>query len=97
MATFLPDAYRNSICIQLSQSIGAAIQNGELDETDISECAGSIVAAINSITSYEQMIDFLRKLSFTWPFLATIAESTYKHLLSQQDVDKMFVGRAIAP
>ena len=90
----ITNEYRDQIGKRLTNRIGDAVENGELIVDDVPDCCDAILAVIDTISSYDQMIAFLKKLSTHWPFFGTILETEEHHTVTVETIQKTFQSRS---
>lgn len=90
----ITNEFRDQIGKRLTQRIGDAVESGELIVEDVPDCCDAILAVIDTITSHDQMIAFLKKLSSHWPFFATILETEEHNTATVETIQKSFQTRS---
>jgi hypothetical protein len=95
----LSDEYKNNVGIKLTQRLGLALEQGEVELEDVEDVSSTILGAFESIQSQEEMDTFLQTLSTRWSFFTDVVteekgkQSTIDDIVHQfQDRNVTFVG-----
>lgn len=72
MAVYLDETLKNRIGMRLVNRLGLAIEKREIEAVEVEEVYEMIMPAIDSLSTYEQVVAFFQKLSTAWPFFSEI-------------------------
>jgi hypothetical protein len=93
MATSVDKSYIDSIGVKVTLRIGKSVQSGDIPEDELAEVCDYALVAFESMTTGEELLDFLKKLSARWPVFTDIFQTEEKNLLTVSSIEQSFVQR----
>lgn len=91
----LDDSYKNNIGAKLTNRLGLALEQHEIEEEDAVQIIDMILPAFEIMTQKEELIDFLSKLSSTWPFFAELVDEETTKLQAGDTIEQLFAERNV--
>lgn len=95
MATRLTNDHRNIIGKKLTNRLGLALKQGEIDAKGASQACKMILSLIDTFEYVEQLHALLQKLAQGWPFFGEVLEFEEKTEKASQSIDSMFQNRNV--
>lgn len=100
----LSSEYKNTVGIKLTQRLGLALEQDEVEVEEVEDISSTILEAFQAIQTQEEMDTFLQRLSTQWPFFTDVVteeknrRSAIDSIVHQfQDRNVTLVGHGKAP
>lgn len=68
------EEHKKQVETMLVEAVITALESGDLAEGDLPAIGNAILSHIDSITSSQELVTFLKKLSSEWPFFSQVLE-----------------------
>lgn len=95
MSTPIDDTYKNMIGAKLTNRLGLALEQQEIEADDAVQVIDLILPVFETMTHKEQLIAFFQKLANGWPFFAEIITEETGKLETSDTIESLFTDRNI--